>query len=104
MGVLAMLELDGDTAALLEATARLEDLLPSPEGLRLRIVAPTDDGIVLFQLWETPEARQRNADQPGHAEALEASGMTARVRASRAHAFDDAVLTLSDDSTGLPGS
>jgi len=99
-----MLELDGDTAALLEAAERLEDLLPPPEGLRLRIVAPTDEGIVLFQLWETPEARQRNADHPGHAQALEASGMTARVRGSRARAFDDAVLTLIDDFTGVPGS
>lgn len=104
MGVLAMLELDGDTAALLEAAEKLEDLLPAPEGLRLRIVAPTDEGIVLFQLWESPEARQRNADQPGHAEALETSGMTAIVSGSRARAFDDAELTLSDGSAGPSGS
>ena len=92
MGVLAMLELEGDTAALLEAAERLEDLLPAPDGLQLRIVAPTEDGILLFQLWASAEARQRNADQPGHAEALEASGMTSIVRGSRARTFEDAEL------------
>lgn len=94
MGVLAMLELDGDTTALLAAAEKLEDLLPSPDGLQLRIVAPTADGIVLFQLWASADARQRNADHPGHAEALEASGMTSIVRGSRARAFEDAELTL----------
>jgi hypothetical protein len=93
MGVLAMLELEGDTAALLEAAEELERRLPAAEGLLLRIVAPTDSGLVLFQLWESPEARARNADSPGHAEALEASGMMAAVRASHARAFEGAELT-----------
>jgi hypothetical protein len=70
MGVLAMLELDVETAALRESA----------------------------------EARQRNADHPDHAEALEASGMTAMVRGSRARAFEVAELTLSDDSRALSGS
>jgi hypothetical protein len=48
--------------------------------------------MVLFQLWESAEARQRNADDPGHAEALSASGMLAAVQGSRSRVFDDAVL------------
>jgi hypothetical protein len=104
MGVLAMLELDGDTAALLGAAEKLEDLLPAPEGLRLRIVAPTDGGIVLFQLWESAEARQHNADEPGHAEALEASGMTSIVRGSSARAFEGAELRFGDESASPPRS
>lgn len=92
MGVLAMLELEGDTAGLLEAGEELERLLPASEGLLLRIVAPTENGMVLFQLWESAEARQRNADNPGHTEALEASGMSALVRGSRSRAFEGAEL------------
>lgn len=92
MGVLAMLELEGDTAGLLEAAEELERLLPDSEGLLLRIVAPTETGMVLFQLWESADARQRNADNPGHAQALEASGMRALVRGSRSRAFEDAEL------------
>lgn len=92
MGVLAMLELDGETSTLLAASAELERLLPSPDGVQARIVASTERGIVLFQLWESAEARQRNADDPGHADALEASGLTALVRGSRSTVFEDAEL------------
>lgn len=91
-----MLELDGDTAALLEAAEKLDGLLPVPDGLQLRIVAPTEHGIVLFQLWESAEARQRNAEHPGHADALAASGMTSIVRDTRGRAFESAELTLMD--------
>jgi hypothetical protein len=92
VGVLAMLELDGETAALMAATEELERLLPPPEGLLVRVVAPTADGIVLFQLWKSQEARQRNAENPHHASALEASGMRGAVRGSRSRAFEDAQL------------
>jgi hypothetical protein len=92
MGVLAMLELEGDTDALLAAAEELERLLPDPEGLLLRIAAPTEAGMVLVHLWESAEARQRNAENPLHAEALEASGLAALVRGSQPRVFDDALI------------
>lgn len=92
--VLAMLELDGPTDALLAAAGRLEELLETPEGLLARIVAPTETGVVLWQMWQTAEARARNADDPGHAEALRASGLLELVTGTRARAFDGAVLQV----------
>jgi hypothetical protein len=92
MGVLAMLELQGETPDLMAASEELDRRLPAPQGLLARIVAPTDDGMVLFQLWDSGAARQRNADDPAHADALEASGMLAALRGSRSRVFDDAVL------------
>ena len=92
MGVLAMLEMDGDTAALMTAMDELERRLPPPDGLLVRIVAPTDSGMTLFQLWKSEEARQRNADNPAHGEAFVASGMREAIRASRSRAFDPAAL------------
>ena len=92
MGVLAMLELEGDTAALMAASDELERRLPPPDGLLVRILAPTDSGVVLFQLWESAEARRRNADDPMHGEALAASGIQAAVRGSRSRVFDPAAL------------
>ena len=92
MGVLAMLELEGDTADLIAAGEELDRLLPRPEGLLLRIVAPTDEGMVLFQLWDSPELRARHAENPAHAEALKASGMQALVRDSHSRVFDGAEL------------
>lgn len=94
MAVLAMLELEGDTNELAGAMARLTRLAPAPDGLLVRITAPADDGIVLWQLWESPAARQANADDPAHGAALRASGVLAAMRGSRSRAFDDAQLTL----------
>ena len=92
--VLAMLELDGDFEALDAAGATLERLLGAPEGLVARIVAPTETGIVLFQLWASAEARQRNADAPGHRDALERSGMLEAATDMRSRAFEDARLQV----------
>jgi hypothetical protein len=92
--VLAILELDGETDALLAAGSDIERRLGSPAGLLARIVAPTPTGIVLMQLWASAEARERHAEDPEHREALEASGMTALVTAMRPRALDDAVLQV----------
>jgi hypothetical protein len=92
--VLAMLELDGDTQALIEAGRELERRLPSPDGLIARLTAPTETGIVLWQLWASPEQRERNAADPGHAEALQASGITKLVTGTRARAFEGAALQV----------
>ena len=94
MPILAMLELDGDTEALLDAGADLERRLGTPDGLLVRMVAPTETGIVLFQLWASAAARQRNADDPGHREALAASGLTALVTGTRSRAFEETTLQL----------
>jgi hypothetical protein len=87
-----MLELDGDTAALMAASEELERRLPPPDGLLVRILAPTDSGVVLFQLWESPEARRRNAEDSTHGDALAASGLQEAVRGSRSRVFDAAEL------------
>jgi hypothetical protein len=92
--VLAMLELDGPTDELLAAGERLERLLAPPDGLVARMTAPTDTGIVLWQLWQTPEARARNAEDPGHAAALQASGLLSLVTGTRSRAFEGAALQV----------
>jgi hypothetical protein len=89
-----MLELDGDTDALLAAAAELERRLATPDGLLVRIVAPTASGIVLFQLWASADARQRNADDPGHRDALASSGLTELVTGTRSRAFEHATLQV----------
>ena len=94
MPVLAMLELDGDTDKLLAATAELERLDGIPDGVLVRIVAPLESGMVLFQLWESAAARQRNAENPEHARALEESGIRAAMTGSRSRAFEDATLLV----------
>jgi hypothetical protein len=92
--VLAMLELDGPTDALLVAAQRLDGLLETPEGLVARIVAPAETGVVLWQLWRTAEARSRHAGDPAHREALRASGLLDLVTGTRARAFEGAALQV----------
>ena len=92
--VLAMLELDGPTEALLAAAERLDGLLETPDGLVARIVAPTDAGVVLWQLWQTAEARSRHADDVAHSEALRASGLLDLVTGKRGRVFQGAELQV----------
>jgi hypothetical protein len=92
VAVLAMLELDGDSEALIAASAEVDQLRPRVDGLLLRMAAPTATGMVLFQLWESAEARQRNQDDPTHGEALQASGLKALIKGSRAMTFEDVEL------------
>ena len=92
--VLAMLEVDGPTDALLAAGEALEGHLGTPEGLLARIVAPTPTGIVLFQLWASPATRERHAADPRHAEALRESGMIELITGTRARSFENATLQV----------
>jgi hypothetical protein len=92
--VLAMLEIDGPTDALLAAGVELERRLTTPDGLLARIVAPTATGITLWQLWESADARERNANDPRHEQALRTSGILALADATRSRTFDDAVLQV----------
>jgi hypothetical protein len=92
MGVLAMLEIDGDAEQLMNASAEIDRRLPTPAGLLVRMAAPPETGIVLFQLWESAAARTRNAEDPAHAEALEASGMQKLMRGTRSRVFEDTEL------------
>ena len=94
MGVLVILEMDGPTDALLAAAEKLDGLLGTPDGLVARIVAPSDTGIVLWQLWQTAEARSRHADDAAHGEALRASGLLDLVTETRARAFEGAALQV----------
>ena len=93
MAVLAMLELDGDAEQLMAASAEVDRLRPAVGGLLLRMTAPTATGIVLFQLWESAEARRHNQQDPAHGRALEASGMKSLIGDSRARTFENVELS-----------
>ncbi len=93
MGVLVILEIDGDKDALLTATDDLEARRQSPAILG-RIVAPTGDGIVVCTYWESAEARDDYQSQPEHGEALKASGLLEAAGAMRSKVYPDAELRL----------
>jgi hypothetical protein len=92
VAVLAMLEIDGDSTRLMAASAEIDRRLPQPNGLLVRMAAPTGSGMVLFQLWDSAAAREENQTDPKHREALEASGMTALATAMRSRTFDGVEL------------
>jgi hypothetical protein len=93
VGVLVILEVDGDTEALLAAAADLEARRPAPAVLA-RVIAPTEDGAVVCTFWESAEAREDHQSQPEHSEALQASGLLDAMTGSRSRVFEDAELTL----------
>jgi hypothetical protein len=93
MGVLVVLEIDGDTDALLAAADDLEARRQSQAVLG-RIVARTDDGIVVCTYWESAEARDDYQSQPEHGEALKASGLLDVATATRSKVYPEAELRL----------
>jgi hypothetical protein len=93
MGVLVMLEMDGQTDALLTAAADLEARRPTP-AILARVVAPTESGVVVATFWESAGARDDYQSQPEHGEALRASGLLDAVAEMRSRVFEDADLSL----------
>lgn len=93
MGVLVILEMDGETDALLAAAADLEQRRPAPAVLA-RMIAPAEGGVVVCTLWESAEARANHQSQPEHGEALKASGLLDVMTGSRSRVFEDAELSL----------
>jgi hypothetical protein len=75
MSVLALVHMRGNVGRLLDASDRLSATFGMPDGLIAQVTAPTEEGIVLMQLWESDEHRQRANDDPSNREALQASGL-----------------------------
>ena len=93
MGVLVILEMDGQTDALLTAAADLEARRPS-SAILARVVAPSESGVVVTTFWESAAARDDYQSQPEHGEALRASGLLDAVAEMRSRVFEDADLSL----------
>ena len=91
MGVLVILEMDGETDALLAAAADLETRRTSPAVLS-RMMAPTETGVVVATFWESAEARDAYQSDPAHGEALRASGLLDAVTDMRSRVFADSEL------------
>jgi hypothetical protein len=91
MGVLVIIEMDGDSDALLAAADDLEQRRPAPAVLA-RMVGPTDEGIIVCTLWESAEARDAHQSDPAHNEALKASGLLDVSTGMRSRVFKDAEL------------
>ena len=93
MGVLVILEMEGSTEAVLAAAADVEARRPTA-AILARIVAPTENGVVVATFWESAQARDSYQSEPEHREALQASGLLDAVTDMRSRVFEDAELKL----------
>jgi hypothetical protein len=93
MSVMVILEMDGDTDALLAAVADLEARRPT-SAVTARVVAPMEGGAVLCTVWESAAARDAYQSEPEHQEALEASGLRGAITDMRSRVFENADLSL----------
>jgi hypothetical protein len=74
MSVMVLVRMNGNTERLLEASDRLCEAFGMPDGLTAQVTAPTDEGIVIMQLWASEDQRREANEGPGH-EALIESGI-----------------------------
>jgi hypothetical protein len=93
MGVLVILEMDGEPDTLLAAAADLEARRPTT-AIQARMVARTETGAVVVTFWESAAAREEYQSQPEHNEALRASGLLDAITGMRSRVLEDADLKL----------
>lgn len=91
--VMVILEMDGDSGALLTSAADLEARRPT-SAVTARVVAPMDGGVVVCTVWESAAARDAYQSEPEHQEALQASGLLAAVTGMRSRVFENAELSM----------
>lgn len=79
MPVVSMMRMDGDTDALVakinEHVDPVSERLAPQHGGLLNIVAKTDNGVMIINLWETEEGRHEMAAEPEIQQALQAAGL-----------------------------
>lgn len=79
MPVVSMMRMDGESEALFakinEHVDPVSERLAPQHGALLNIVAKTDDGILIINLWETEEGRHEMAAEPEIQQALQAAGL-----------------------------
>lgn len=94
MAVLMIVSMRGPTEDLLAASDRIERGIGMPDGLLARVIAPTEDGIVLVNLWASEELRRASNDDPAHQEIVRASGIAELAVDATAHRYETSSLGL----------
>jgi len=102
MPVLAIVEVEGDADALKRASDAACQAIGMPPGLLARVVAPTESGIVLVNVWASEVERQASNADPGHRGALEASGLPALTRSRTARFLETDWVELAGGSAPAP--
>lgn len=84
MAVVSIMELKGDADELakqMEGTRELADRKAREYGGIASIVAKTDDGAMIINLWETEEGRHKMADDPEMRAQMETTGFKPNFKA-----------------------
>jgi hypothetical protein len=84
MAVVSIMEIQGDAEELtrqMEGTRELADRKAREYGGIASIVAKTDDGAMIINLWETEEGRHKMADDPEMRAQMEKTGFTPNFKA-----------------------
>jgi hypothetical protein len=94
MGVLMLVSMRGPTRELLAASEVIESRVGMSEGLLARVVAPTEDGILLLNLWASEELRRASNDDPAHQEIVQASGIAELAEETTVQRYATSRFTL----------
>ena len=67
-----------------------------PDGLTAQVTAPTEEGIVLMQIWESDEHRQMANEDPANREALQSSGLLRETLSGSAEVYETDRVQFAD--------
>jgi hypothetical protein len=97
MAVLMIVSMRGPTRELLAAAEVIERRLGTPDGLLARVIAPSEDGIELVNLWASEEQRRASNDDPAHQEIVRASGIADLTEATTVQRYETSRFSLEAD-------
>ena len=104
MPVVSKMRVQGDpetlVAGIREHIVPVAERLAEKHGGLVNIVARTDDGILMINVWETEEGRHAVAEEPEMQAAITAAGLPE----PRFHAFEVLELRVSERATALAGA
>ena len=98
MAVLMIVTMRGPTPQLVAASATIERAVGMPAGLLARAIAPSEEGIVLVNVWASETLRRASNDDPRHRAAVHESGIASLAEETTVLRFETSRVEIASGS------
>jgi len=88
----------GPTPQLVAASATIERAVGMPAGLLARAIAPSEEGIVLVNVWASETLRRASNDDPRHRAAVHESGIASLAEETTVLRFETSRVEIASGS------
>jgi hypothetical protein len=98
VAVLMIVTMRGPTPQLLAASEAIERTVGMPAGLIARVIAPSEEGVVLVNVWASETLRRASNDDPRHRAAVQESGIASLAKETTVLRFETSRVDIASGS------